>query len=655
MMWKFKLGLFLFCLVVLAVANVIYVVIETTTNHHHHHIEDEDLPLETPIHINSRLRDLSTVNLLQNSKQPCEDFYNYTCAPHGFIEDTLTHVRRTNHKLINDIIKNKNITNDVTRLYTSCEDYRLSSSSSSSSSKIVSTLLTSTGALRNYNDLAFLWGRLQLYDAITPLEFRMITNPWQTDSDLPTIEQSGLFDDVRNLLLEEHRISIEERLSTIYQKEDAREWSLVIVDIESTLSSIFHEDRQSFLSYLLAHGQRDLLNDWRTSISDLRFNVTTYLLGCRPPTMTAETWLEKLYAHPLWCRAQTYLASLPSIIVKYPLQAWIVYTKYSILLLNDVPTSNYGTSESVLTSVMPTTDIDRYLSIDRQHLDCILFTSEWLNAEVVQLYTEAHGDQGIVDDVNRLASDLQSTFVHLLRPHAELQEKVAATTLSIGTYRQVNRSWTLSDVDFIDNVLRLKRDRITSRFLGEREELVLPLHVGARYRHQANTLDISIGLLREPLFVRESRAQLYAQLATILGHELAHSIDGIGVNFDARGNYAPMSLETTRLVSSVLSSSCVAANRERTQNEDYADVLGVNLAYWTMMAAPESNDDDRRLFFETYALRFCHRPMTDYERMIFVGKSTHSLAEYRVNNVLRSNEDFNALYTCTNDNCIKLY
>lgn len=658
-MWKFRLGLFLFCLAVLATSNIIYVVIETTIHHRHHYHndnEDENLSLQTTINLNTRLRDLSSINLLQNFKQPCEDFYNYTCSSHGYLEDTLTHVRRDNRQRIDKLMKNKSMINDVTQLYTSCEVHKHLSSSSSS---IVSVLLSNAATLRNYDDLAFLWGSLQLYDAITPLEFRMITNPWQTDYDLPTFEQSGIFDDASRLATEDHRLSIERRLLTIYQRDDAREWSVVIVDIEETLYSIFNENSDSFLHYLSTRGKSDLLEDWQPSISDRRFNITKYLVGCKPSLQLSDIeWIQWLTSRPLWCRAQTYISTLPSIISKYPLQAWMAYTKHAILLLNDVPSSTYGTSESLLTSVMPIMDVDHYANIDKDHLDCGVFVGEWLNAEVVELYSSVYGDQKIVEEIQDLALNLREKFVHLLHAYKELQEKVASITLSVGRSRErkQNRTWTMNNSTFVDNLLRLKRDRLSSRFFN-RETPILPLHIGARYRHQVNTLDISIGLLREPLYTQD-KSRLYAQLATIIGHELAHSIDGIGVNFDKYGNYNPMTEQTTSLVASILSSTCVfnQEQQQRTQNEDYADMLGVNLAYWALMSTPESNDEDRRTFFETYALRFCHRPLTDYEHLTFIHKSTHSLSDYRVNNVLKGNDDFNALYTCNNDNsCIKLY
>ncbi len=657
MMWKLRLGLFLFCLAVLATANIVYVVIESTSHAH------EDLPLPTTVNPTSRLRSAPSLNLLQNKEQPCSDFYNYTCATYGYIEDVLTYVRRDNRRRVDDIVKHANTTNIVSQLYESCEVYKRTKLFSPTSSSALSVLLTSSTNVRNYDDLAFLWGRLQLYNAIAPLEFAMIKNPWKVDTLLPSFEQSGLFDDPSRLTSEEHRLEVENRLTFVYRIDDARDWSHVIVDIETTLYSIFNEDGntrgESFLQYLKTHGQRDLLprREWQSSIADRRFNVTNYLLGCKPTSLLSnEEWLERLNDLPLWCRAQEYLSVLPSVIVKYPLQAWVAYTKYAIMLLDDVPASNYGTSESVLTSVMPSTDFDRYLSIDKGHLDCGAFVEEWLNSDVVHLYSSMYIDQRVIEEVRDLAENLREKFVRLLHAHKDLQEKVTRLTLSVGDTGGGGSALPSDEpTEFIDRFLQLKKERIASRFLGTEENLVLPLHVGARYRHQANTLDISVGLLREPLYQEgQGRAALYAQLATIVGHELVHSIDGIGMNFDGNGNYLEMSNASVAWMRDIL--SCSLTGRERTQNEDFADLLGVSLAYWTLMSLPSANDADREEFFRTYALRFCHRPLTDLEQTTFVRKSTHSLAEYRVNNVLQSNPDFLAMYTCSKvvNDCIKL-
>ena len=658
MLWKLRLGLFLFCIVVLAVANVIYVVIETQT--HHAHLSpkvangnDDPLP-------HSRLRD-TTARVLQSTARPCDDFYNYTCASHGYLEDVLAHVRRDNRQRIEHLIKDNKRTTDVSRLYASCEAYKMTPTVPTS--MIIASLLTKVSSIRSYDDLAYLWGQLQLYDVDTPLDFIMLTNPWDTRYNLPTFEQSGLFDDPERLEDEDHRHDIEQRLSSVYPLADAREWSEVVVEMEQTIYSIFNDDyRESFLQYLSTHGQRDLLYDWQAYTSDSRFNVTKYLLGCKPnTTMTDHEWMRLLLGYPLWCRAQEYMSSLPSVIVKYPLQAWLAYTRYAILMLYDIPASTYGTTESVLTTIMPMIDMERHHSLQKKNVDCVMFVSEWLNTEIVQLYTDEYVDTDVIYSVRVIAHALQEVFVRFLSDQPELQKKVAALTMYIGdTDARVQRTWNLSGV-FIDDFLRLRRERVSARLLGMQVDVVLPIHIGARYRHQANALDISVGLLRDPLFsFEQTRTETYAQMATIIGHELAHSIDMIGVNFNEHGNYAPMSYDTTQMI--VHTQDCLQAAYEYgtyTRNEDFADVVGVNLAYWVLMSAPETSDDDRRQFFEAYTQRFCRSPLTHEQEAMFVKKSTHSLSKYRVNSVLRSNTDFNAIYACDSetsvDKCINLF
>ena len=513
-----------------------------------------------------------------------------------------------------------------------------------------------------------MWGRLQLYDAITPLDFMMLTNPWDVRSVLPTFEQSGLFTHPSLIDSEEHRLEVQRRLSMFYQQDDANEWSHVIVDIEATLYSIFNADGtthdDTFLVYLRTHGQRDLLYDWQASIaSNPIFNVTKYLLGCKPSSSTVSTtisneeWLQRLSSYPLWCRAQEYVSTLPSIIVKYPLQAWLAYTRYSVLLLNDV--SVRDTEESMLATIMPMADYERYTSIDKSSIDCVSFTEEMLNDEVVKMFSDEYVKPVDVERVQQLAEHAKTQLTTLLHAHKDLQKKVQDLSLFVGyTGETKNRTWTVNADTLVDNYLRLRRERVVARLLGQRENPVVPLRTGARYRHQANALDISVALIQDPLInSTQTLAELYAHMTTIIGHELAHSIDMIGVNFNERGDYSPMSDATVETIHSAC--TCLLNVYERgayTQNEDFADIVGVNLAFWSLMSEPKSNDQDRRSFFSSYAQRFCHRSPTNEERETFIRRSTHSLAEYRVNNVLQSNADFQAIYNCNISNaCIKLF
>lgn len=671
-LWKLKLGLFLFCIVVLAVANIIYVVLETQLHHgghdhhhrHHHHDEGNHTDGEEDDDDNfaRKRRSVLPLSLLQvTASPPCLDFYNYTCTRTNYIEDSLAHLRRDNRRRVEQLIKDVDQESDVSKMYAECTAYN--SLTSAPQSQTIGLLLAKTMTLRSYDDLAQLWGQMQLYDADTPLDFLMLVNPWDVHDDLPTFEQSGLFTDPELLATEEHVQAVTRRLTRIYSPVEALEWAENIVEIEQTLYSIFSDatatDAQlyteSLLQYLELNGQRDLIYDWQRPMSDARFNISRYLLGCKPTLLISDhEWMAMLFARPLWCRASYYLSSLPSVIVKYTLQSWIAYTRHAILMLYDVPMYASTTLAQSLTTI----DTERYHVHERGQIDCLRFVGEWMTDDIVSMYAQRYIGNNTVKKVEQLASSIKATFMDVLVDDAWLRKKIENVEVRIGESRvHLPRAWKLTGT-FIDDFLVLRRERVASRLLGRRDVSPLPVHVEARYRHQENALEVSVGLLREPLIEEnQTRSQFYAQLGAVIGHELAHSIDAIGANFDSHGNYAPVISEQRDRVQTCIGNA--HTYNYRTQNEDFADVVGVNVAYRSFVGeANTTTVDERKAFFTAYAELFCTQALTPQQEDAFIRRSTHSLSSFRVNNVVRSIPDFDSLLECQrgfDDDCINLF
>jgi len=142
----------------------------------------------------------------------------------------------------------------------------------------------------------------------------------------------------------------------------------------------------------------------------------------------------------------------------------------------------------------------------------------------------------------------------------------------------------------------------------------------------------------------------------LLAHEIAHSIDKTGRLFNYDGSYIGGS-ETS---SYTQHEQCLVDgytqvtqlgnmhNGAQTLNENFADTLGLQIAYETFTDLAERSEEERRSFFRAYAQLFCHAPISVAQEQQLIASSRHSLAPLRVNNVVSSVFDFNNVWQCKN-------
>jgi len=144
-----------------------------------------------------------------------------------------------------------------------------------------------------------------------------------------------------------------------------------------------------------------------------------------------------------------------------------------------------------------------------------------------------------------------------------------------------------------------------------------PLEVNAFYGPDANGLWIPAGILQSPFFdAGNSDARNFGSIGSVLGHEMSHGFDDNGRLYDKRGELHDWWSKST-VANYKTRSTCIAdlfstykvagrsVNGKYTLGEDSADSGGLKFAYEAFIKKTARSDEDRRVFFTSFAQTWC--------------------------------------------------
>ena len=164
-----------------------------------------------------------------------------------------------------------------------------------------------------------------------------------------------------------------------------------------------------------------------------------------------------------------------------------------------------------------------------------------------------------------------------------------------------------------------------------------------------NALNFPAAILEPPFYdAAASAAVRYGAIGAIIGHEISHSFDDQGSQFDANGRFAnwwtPEDLAHFKAASAALVAQYNAympfpdlhVNGQLTLSENIADVAGLSAAYDAYRAARGSETDaqsgDDRRFFISYGQTWRSKYREALARQIVLTDG-HALDEYRADTV----------------------
>lgn len=684
----------LLLILALGVTNLVFVLHETNK----HHVDVEHHPTFRPLFVRSTrmlpaaggvcgvgwvyradedrcVRDLARgvdVRYVLEEADACLDFYTSSCGtfnadPANSKEASLfSYVQRLNTEQIEELISAQ-VANEtrVNVFHRSCTQRPSSKSEELAASKTLRALLAAVGmsTVSTYDDLAALWGYLQRYDTPLPLEMSLELDPWRPARLVPSLRWSGA-------VVAENVSAVAARLSLIYPPATARSWAEYIALIERDLVGIMDgEQETNFLAYL-RRGRVDFVDDWLPSLSGARFNISRFVAACAPEGVSVGEWMAALAERPLWTTARGYMSRLPEVIERYTLETWLVYTKHAILyhLYNEGAPKLAFHRLYDAQHALPWT---RYRPpTSTVNASCVQLTQAFMPHAIDRLYAARFFSEETRVRAGQVAEEVRAHFVERLAREGlgVLAAKVNAMRLDVGIPEdsQFSSQALKEDAVYVDNVLQMRRYHIENNFRHLFHEN-LPLWIfsdglasntAAYYQHQLNGLTISVGMLQPPIFSPDfSDALVYSRLGVFVAHEIAHSIDRTGRLFDADGAYVGGSEQsglTTQeqcLVDRYTQQTALGNvhNGAQTLNENFADTLGMQIAYETFAAGATRTDEERRDFFRSFAQLFCHaQPTSAAQEQASIDTARHALPVLRVNNAVRSVYDYYEAWHCKN-------
>ncbi len=205
--------------------------------------------------------------------------------------------------------------------------------------------------------------------------------------------------------------------------------------------------------------------------------------------------------------------------------------------------------------------------------------------------------------------------------------------------------------------------------VNKMEWSMTPPTINAYNDPQNNTINFPAGILQLPFFnAQQSDAANYGSIGMVIGHEITHGFDDQGRKFDAKGNlhdwWTPADAKAYDE-----RGNCIAAeythdvpelgtktNGKLTQGENTADNGGIHLAmialenlYKARGKSVDVPEEDgltaRQRFYASYAFSWCETARPDIER-VQITTNPHSLARYRVNTPLSNQADFAKAFGC---------
>jgi endothelin-converting enzyme/putative endopeptidase len=255
-------------------------------------------------------------------------------------------------------------------------------------------------------------------------------------------------------------------------------------------------------------------------------------------------------------------------------------------------------------------------------------TSGALGEPVGHLYVDKYFPAADKAKVRQMADNIIAAFskridkLDWMAPATRAQAHAKLKTLYVGIgYPDKWRSYAGLDVradDAFGNAQRAEAFRTAQQFaklhqkVDRTEWAMSPQTVNAVNMPMQNAINIPAGYLQAPFFdPAASDAQNYGAIGTTIGHEVSHSFDDQGAQFDAQGrlrdwwtkdDLAHFKAASSKLVAQYAAYKPfpdLAVNGQLTLSENLADLAGMGAAYDAYRAATGDKADvasDREFF-----------------------------------------------------------
>jgi endothelin-converting enzyme/putative endopeptidase len=312
---------------------------------------------------------------------------------------------------------------------------------------------------------------------------------------------------------------------------------------------------------------------------------------------------------------------------------------------------------------------------------CVSYTNGDLGELVGQVYVQqTFGAEGkertlaMVEALEKaLGQDIKSSPWMGADTKAQALVKLQAITNRIG-YTDKWRDYSKLEIvrgDAFGNSQRANQNDLQRRLneigtpLDKREWPYPPMTINATYDPTQNNITFPAGILQPPFYDNQADdAMNFGGIGAVIGHELTHGFDDQGSQFDADGNLRDWWTasdkkqfeERTGCIkdqyANFVAVDDLKLNGKLTLGENTADNGGLRIAYMALLntfagkePAPVDGLSAEQRFFLGWANVWCGKRTDAMSRML-VTVDPHSPPRYRVNGTISNMPEFREAYHC---------
>jgi putative endopeptidase len=366
-----------------------------------------------------------------------------------------------------------------------------------------------------------------------------------------------------------------------------------------------------------------------------------------------------------------YYDKLNTVLKSIPISNWKIYLKaytiknYADELSQPFVDASFEFNKVISGQAMQKTRGEKIASSADQKL------GEALGQLYVKKYFTEDAKKRVLDLVNNLRKALAVRIDKLdwMSDSTKLKakEKLDAITKKIGypdKWRDYSHVIIVKD-KFFENILSATSDNYLFQLaklnkpVDRTEWFTTPSTVTAYYNPNANEIVFPAAILQPPYFDNNADdAFNYGGIGMVIGHEITHSFDDQGAQFDKDGNvknwwtkddYAKFKAKTQNVIdlyNSFIVLDTVHVKGAMTVGENAADVGGVSIAYDAFKLTKEGQDStkidgytpDQRFFISV--ARIWRVKMKNEFLRLWINNNPHSPPIWRVNGPLMNNPHF---------------
>ena len=366
-----------------------------------------------------------------------------------------------------------------------------------------------------------------------------------------------------------------------------------------------------------------------------------------------------------------YYDKLNSLLKSIPINDWKIYLKaytlsnYSDELSQPFINASFALNKVISGQAVQKTRGEKMASAVDQQL------GEALGQLYVKKYFTEDAKKRVLDLVNNLQKALAARIEKLdwMSDSTKLKskEKLAAITKKIG-YPDKWRDYSnviIVKNKYFENVKSASLNNYLFQLVklnkpvDRSEWFTTPSTVTAYYNPNANEIVFPAAILQPPYFDNNADDALnYGGIGMVIGHEITHSFDDQGAQFDKEGNvknwwtkedYAKFKAKTQNVIdlyNGFVVLDTVHVKGAMTVGENAADVGGVSIAYDAFKLTKEGQDStkidgytpDQRFFISV--AHIWRVKMKDEFLRLWINNNPHSPPMWRVNGPLMNNPHF---------------